>query len=98
MRSSFFAFFFAGVLTCGIPLWAQDSTPSSSKQGSSTPDSRASHPQNPNLEAPRPDRGNADAVPSGESSSKETAIDLTPPAQDVKAHPESSDMLKDAGP
>ena len=81
-----------------IPVPAQPTSPAQpipAQQGSSTPDS-ASQPRNPNLEAPRSDSVNADALPSGESSSKDTAIDLSPPANDVKAHPESSDILKDA--
>ena len=32
----------------------------------------------------------------GESSSKDTPIDLSPPADDAKAHPQSSDILMDA--
>ena len=42
---------------------------------------------------------NADSLDgSGDSSSKDTLIDLSPPADDVKAHPESSDILMDARP
>ena len=33
----------------------------------------------------------------GESSSKDTQIDLSAPPEDSKAHPESPDILKDAG-
>lgn len=98
MRSSLFVFFFfAAVFACGVVVRAQDSAPSSPQKGPSTPDSTASQPRTPNLEAPRSDSVNADALPSGESSSKETAIDLSPPANDDKAHPQSSDILKDAG-
>ena len=99
MRSSLFVFFFsAGVLACGVVVRAQDSTRPASQSGSSTSDSSAGQSRTPNLEAPRSDSVNADALPSGESSSKETAIDLSPPASDAKAHSESSDILKDAQP
>ena len=40
---------------------------------------------------------NADSLPDGESSSKDTQIDLSPPADDVKSHKHSSDVLVDEG-
>jgi|SRR5579862_1855357 len=51
----------------------------------------------PSLAPPRSDRVNAndlDAEP-GESSSKDSHIDLSAPEDDVKAHPQSSDVLTD---
>src|SRR2546425_12388839 len=47
---------------------------------------------------PRSDRVNADALDDepGQSSSKDTQIDLSPPPDDAKAHPQSSEMLMDA--
>jgi len=47
---------------------------------------------------PRSDRVNADALGDepGQSSSKDTQIDLSPPPDDAKAHPQSSEMLMDA--
>jgi tetratricopeptide (TPR) repeat protein len=53
----------------------------------------------PNLAPPRSDRVNADALGDepGESSSKDTQIDLSPPADDTKVHPKSSDALVDEG-
>jgi tetratricopeptide (TPR) repeat protein len=53
----------------------------------------------PNLEPPRSDRVSADALgdETGESSSKDTQIDLSPPADDAKVHPKSSDALVDEG-
>jgi tetratricopeptide (TPR) repeat protein len=39
---------------------------------------------------------NADALDAGESSSKDAPVDLSPPADDVKAHPKSSDALMNA--
>jgi tetratricopeptide (TPR) repeat protein len=41
---------------------------------------------------------NAGALGGGESSSKNTLIDLSPPADDAKVHPQSSEILKDAEP
>lgn len=54
-------------------------------------------PRNPNLTPPRSDRVNADTLEDagGQSSSKDTLIDLSPPPGDDKAHPESSDLLVD---
>jgi tetratricopeptide (TPR) repeat protein len=53
---------------------------------------------NPNLAPPRSDRVNADALPDGgDSTSKDTQIDLSPPANDDKAHPGSSSVLTDEG-
>jgi tetratricopeptide (TPR) repeat protein len=47
---------------------------------------------------PRSDRVQADdlAPGSGESSSKDTQVDLTPPADDAKAHPQSSAAVANA--
>jgi len=51
----------------------------------------------PNLAPPRSDRVNADSLSDepGESSSKDTQIDLSPPSDDSKAHPQSSEILMD---
>lgn len=82
-------------------LWAQNSQPppaSSKGQDSST---TASQPpaQNPNLEPPRSDTINVRDLgnQTGDSSSKDTQIDLSPPAEDDKTHPKSSEALEDAG-
>lgn len=79
----------------------------SSPQDSSTPNSRTQNPassslpaqptRRPNLDPPRSDRVNGDTLEEGESSSKETQVDLSPPSDDVQAHPKSSDVLKDEG-
>jgi tetratricopeptide (TPR) repeat protein len=74
------------------------SNPADSKSGDSGP-SKTSRQPTPNLEPPRSDRvnindlGNSD----GQSSSKDTQIDLSPPPDDAKAHPDSSEALSDAG-
>jgi tetratricopeptide (TPR) repeat protein len=91
-------------LTGSLAVWAQNSTPSSSApansqapDSSSEPASKPSAPHNPTLAPPRSDRINANELPDGESSSKDNPIDLSPPSDDEKAHPQSSDALMDAG-
>ena len=80
-------------------LWAQDS--SSPPPKAQAPDSSSSAsrrtPTNPNLEPPRSDTVNVRDLgeESGDSSSKDTQIDLSPPADDAKAHPKSSEILED---
>jgi tetratricopeptide (TPR) repeat protein len=85
------------------PQPQSSSSPNSSSPSSSS-SSQQSEPQAappqkrvPNLAPPRSDSVNADALNDeyGQSSSKDTQIDLSPPADDVKAHPDSSEMLSD---
>lgn len=82
-------------------LWAQNSSPAAPRSQNSRPASTTSTPApegNPNLQPPRSDSVNIrdlDEAGPGESSSKDTQIDLSPPADDVKAHPKSSDVLTD---
>jgi tetratricopeptide (TPR) repeat protein len=92
-------------LTFSLGSWAQSSSsPNSAPANSQAPDSAAgpaskpSPPRNPNLTPPRSDRVSADSLPDtgGQSSSKDTMIDLSPPPNDAKAHPQSSEMLMDA--
>ena len=59
-------------------------------------DSAASQPRTPNFAPPRSDKVRADELSEGESSSKDTKIDLSPPADDDKAHPQSDEVVKDA--
>jgi tetratricopeptide (TPR) repeat protein len=86
------------LITSSVAVWAQnssapDSTPSKSKESSQSTPAR-----NPNLAPPRSDRVDASTLPDdGQSSSKSTQIDLTPPADDAKAHPKSSEILMDEG-
>jgi tetratricopeptide (TPR) repeat protein len=49
------------------------------------------------LAPPRSDSVNAGALPDGESSSKDNEIDLSPPENDAKVHPRSSEVLMDEG-
>ena len=55
--------------------------------------------RNPNLAPPRSDSVNAASLgdDAGNSSSKDTQIDLSPPPNDTKEHPKSSDILTDEG-
>ena len=87
-------------LACAI-AHAQNSN-SSPSSNSQTPDStstKSSPARRPNLEPPHSDRVNADSLgnDSGESSSKDEKVDLSPPADDAKAHPHSADVLTDEG-
>ena len=83
------------VLFSSLGLWAQDSKPPASSNPQK-PDSTAA--RTPNLAPPRSDRVNAEALDNapGESSSKNTQIDLSPPDDDAKAHPLSSEVVGDA--
>jgi tetratricopeptide (TPR) repeat protein len=74
------------------------SVPAKSQKTNSTPsapDKSSAH--NPNLAPPRSDSVDAASLGDdrGESSSKDTQIDLRPPPNDAKDHPNSSDMLRD---
>lgn len=93
MRSLFLILLVGG----SVGLWAQgtnSSAPSDSQTPSSTTKPTAPA-QNPHLAPPRSDSVNADALGEGESSSKDTQGDLTPPPDDDKAHPKSSEKLID---
>jgi tetratricopeptide (TPR) repeat protein len=68
---------------------------SSSSSQSSTSAKKPSRPSIADLAPPRSDSVNAEALPEGESSSKDTQIDLSPPAGDDKAHPQGDAALVD---
>ena len=96
MRNLLVVMLFAGALV------AQTQNPSSSAPAKSQPaDSAPSSqpkPANPKLAPPRSDRVDAASLESaGESSSKDTQIDLSAPPGDAKDHPQSSDILTDEG-
>lgn len=100
MRSMLFLM----LLALSIGLEAQNSNspppaPSSSQKTDSAATPPANSQPNPKLAPPRSDSVNADSLDDGpgESSSKDTQIDLTPPEDDAKKHPHSSDVLKDEG-
>jgi tetratricopeptide (TPR) repeat protein len=94
------------LMSLSVGMWAQEqSSPPDRGSSSSSPDSGSSIPNQakpakkpaPDLAPPRSDRVNAadlgDRI--GESSSKDTQIDLSPPADDAKKHPESSEAVTD---
>jgi tetratricopeptide (TPR) repeat protein len=92
------------LLGWSLGLCAQSSNPSPpASSNSQKPDSAATPPAksqpNPNLAPPRSDSVNANSLDNGpgESSSKDTQIDLSPPPDDAKGHPHNSDVLKDEG-
>jgi tetratricopeptide (TPR) repeat protein len=81
---------------------AQNSSPSAPakpQKGDSNSSTDKSSARNPNLAPPRSDSVNAASIgdDAGESSSKNTQIDLSPPSNDVKEHPGSSDVLTNEG-
>lgn len=94
------SFLFVPLFACCVAAWAQNSSPTSpAPANSQSPDSTPSKPapaRTPNLAAPRSDSVNAGALDDGQSSSKDTLIDLSPPEDDAKAHPQSSEILMDA--
>ncbi len=94
-------FLLVPLLACSMGAWTQSSSPPApAPSNSQAPDSApspAAVARTPNLAPPRSDSVNADALDgSGTSSSKDTLIDLSPPEDDAKAHPQSSDILMDA--
>ncbi len=79
-------------------VWAQqDGTQSSLPPSSGNADS-AKQERTPNLAPPRSDRVQAGELGSetGQSSSKDTQTDLSPPDDDAKAHPQSSAAVAEA--
>jgi tetratricopeptide (TPR) repeat protein len=85
------------------PASPSGSTPQNSQapnSGTSSSDKIPERPSTPPVpnQMPRSDSVNADALgdESGQSSSKDTQIDLSPPPDDEKSHPQSSEMLMDA--
>jgi tetratricopeptide (TPR) repeat protein len=80
----------------GAPAQSSPAKPSGTSPSDTTSEKARTAPV-PN-QMPRSDRVNADALGDepGQSSSKDTQIDLSPPPDDEKAHPQSSEMLMDA--
>ena len=79
---------------------AQNSSPSAPAKSQNSESKSASDKlpaPNPNLAPPRSDHVDASSLPNdaGESSSKDTEIDLSPPPDDAQEHPQGSDLLKD---
>jgi len=91
------------LLGCAMEVGAQSSsTSSSSPANAQTPDAASSpatkpvKPNSPNLAPPRSDSVNADSLSDGESSSKDSQIDLSPPVDDAQAHPQSAETVSGA--
>ena len=95
--------FFLVLVAASLGLEAQNSNPATPAPSNSQKTDSAAPPANsqpnPKLAPPRSDSVNADSLDDGpgESSSKDTQIDLSPPEDDAKKHPHSSDVLKDEG-
>lgn len=90
------------LLACGMAQAQSSGSSSSTRTQSPDPSSPNTNPsgeRRPNLEPPRSDRVNVDSLGNepGESSSKEDPVDLSPPENDAKAHPHSSEVLEDEG-
>lgn len=93
------------ILLLGAVAQAQSSTadppqaPGSSSSPSSSTSSAPGAARKPDLSPPRSDVVNAVDLgdDAGQSSSKEDPVDLSPPAEDAKAHPHDSDVLADEG-
>ena len=87
------------LLAVGVAA-AQNSTPSApakpSRPASTSPDKSK---PNPNLAPPSSDHVDVSSLPDdiGDSSSKETQIDISPPPNDAKEHPQSGAALSDEG-
>jgi tetratricopeptide (TPR) repeat protein len=102
-----YKFVFVLLMVSCTAKWGQDSStnnpptnsPPPNSQPADSASSQAKKPapvRSPDLSPPRSDRVNAAALPDGESSSKDTQIDLSPPADDAKTHPQSTEAITDA--
>jgi tetratricopeptide (TPR) repeat protein len=83
------------LLVTGV-AWAQQEPAPSSPPSSSSQDS--ANKRVPNMAPPRSDRVSAEELSPGvgESSSKNAPVDLNPPSDDAKAHPQSSAAVANA--
>jgi len=86
------------ILLLGAIASAQNSGSNSQASSPDTGSHQAST-KKPDLTPPRSDTVNVKDLGDepGQSSSKDDPVDLTPPADDAKTHPHSSDMLEDEG-
>lgn len=98
MRNLLFVLIFAGLLA-GQTQNQNSTAPPKSQPGESPSSTQSKTSPNPKLAPPRSDRVDAASLggENGESSSKDTQIDLTAPANDSKDHPQSSGILMDEG-
>jgi tetratricopeptide (TPR) repeat protein len=72
---------------------AHDSNTTSDSSASS---SKPTKPSEPDLSPPRSDSIPASALEEGSSSSKDTQVDLSAPADDAKAHPQGAEAVSNA--
>lgn len=87
------------ILFFSVVVWGQQGgSADRNSPGAAPPDSAQSTASGSSLAPPRSDRVQADDLGSemGESSSKDTQIDLSPPADDSKMHPKSSTAVAEA--
>src|SRR5581483_2772615 len=91
--------YFLILLACVVAQAQDSSSTKPAGSGQNTPSSSQSTPVNPKLAPPRSDGVNVNTMPvdPGESSSKADPVDLSPPADDAKAHPQSPDVMMDEG-
>ena len=87
------------LLACAVVQAQNSALAKSQSDGSKASSSTQAPAENPNLAPPRSDGVNINSMPidPGESSSKADPVDLSPPADDTKTHPESSEILMDEG-
>jgi tetratricopeptide (TPR) repeat protein len=88
------------LLAVGVAA-AQNTSPSApaNPQKSDSNSSSKTPKRTPNLAPPSSDHVDASSLPDdiGDSSSKETQIDISPPPDDAKQHPQSGSALTDEG-
>jgi cytoskeletal protein RodZ len=94
MRSLLLALLIIG----SVAVCAQNSSEPNSASPKSKQSSQSTPARNPSLAPPRSDRVDASTLPDdGQSSSKSTQIDLSPPADEATAQPMRSEILVDEG-
>lgn len=98
MRSLLFIFVLISALAAQTQS-SDSSTPPKAQARQSSSSAESTPKSNPKLAPPRSDRVDAASLEDtgGESSSKDTQIDLSPPPNDAKEHPRSSEILTDEG-
>lgn len=101
------ALIYCMLLGCSLGLWAQtSSSPQSappanqpantSSAKEKTPDAPSAAAKSANTSNPSPSDVNANSIPVGSSSSKDEPADISPPANDARAHPHSGQATLDA--
>src|SRR5215469_2633968 len=87
------------VLLLGGTLASAQNSNSNSQASSPDSGSQQGSTRKPDLTPPRSDTVNVKDLGDerGESSSKDDPVDLSPPPDDAKTHPHSSDMIEDEG-